>query len=147
MLSMRMEQLSGWETEFTGAGETWALLKATKLERKVERNGIVFWSKPSHPLNFLLVCDCARWLETNSNTLKGSFREEINNKDGRTHQWRGHHDSIAAFHGALFRHQGDNELDDEHAGEGAVEAVELDEVHNVPTRLWVGGPADLHKKY
>ena len=44
MLSMRIEQLSGWE--FTGAGETWALLKVTKLERKlatkVERNGIVF---------------------------------------------------------------------------------------------------------
>ena len=44
MLSMRMEQLSGWE--FTGAGETWALLKVTKverkLERKLERNGIVF---------------------------------------------------------------------------------------------------------
>ena len=44
MLSMRMEQLSGWE--FTGTGETWALLKVTKverkLERKLERNGIVF---------------------------------------------------------------------------------------------------------
>ena len=76
--------------------------------------------------------------------LSGAQFPYSHKKDGITNQWDGQHDSITALHGALLRQQGKKDLDDEHAGEGAVEPAELDEVHNVPAWWWVGGSADLY---
>lgn len=61
-----------------------------------------------------------------------------------THQWHGQHNPVAAVHWALLPDQGDDELDDEHPGKGAVEPGELDEIGNVPAWWCVEGSADLY---